>query len=210
MGWETKGTSESDHSKGSNIGGGGRGPSDGQVVSPIVGPSESKPVKRTSDGPPLLKQASNPPSPAKKPLDSSGPGRRLSAWEVDLIGLIGSKEVPALLIPSDDRRPVTKTEFDLDKLWRYDAVGYDKNRVFLTKKHAYLDHRKNSLATDWVQHHSDAAKDPDSDLPSPEKLYGPVYVVAIDPVMEWITRSTTQLDKLKRALGWIAPLRPTE
>jgi hypothetical protein len=29
--------------------------------------------------------------------------------------------------------------------------------------------------------------------------------VAIDPVMEWITRSTTQLDKLKRALGWIAP-----
>jgi hypothetical protein len=66
--------------------------------------------------------------------------------------------VPALLIPCDDRRPVTKTEFDLDKLWRYDAVGYDKNRVFLTKKHAYLDHRKNSLATDWVQHHSDAAK----------------------------------------------------
>jgi hypothetical protein len=66
------------------------------------------------------------------------------------------------------------------------------------------------LATDWVQHHSDAAKDPDSRLPSPERLYGPVYVVARDPILKWITQSTTQLDKLKHALGWIDPFRRIE
>jgi hypothetical protein len=36
-----------------------------------------------------------------------------------------------------------KTEFNLDKIWRYDAVGYDENRVFLTGKQAYLDHLTN-------------------------------------------------------------------
>jgi len=73
-------------------------------------------------------------------------------------------------------------EFDLDKIWQYEAVGYDKNRVFLTEKNADLDHLTNPLATRYVQHHSDAAKNPDSHLPSPEKLYGDVYVVARNPI----------------------------
>jgi hypothetical protein len=84
------------------------------------------------------------------------------------------------------------------------------NRVFLTEKHADLDHRKNWLATDWVQNHSDAVKDPDSRLPSPKKLYGPVYVVARDPIMKWITKSTKQLKKLKHALEWKYPFRRTD
>jgi len=114
--------------------------------------------------------------------DSADHLTRLLAWKVELTGLVGSTEVPALLIPSDDSRPVTKTEFDLDKIWQYEAVGYDKNRVFLTEKNADLDHLTNPLATRYVQHHSDAAKNPDSHLPSLEKLYGDVYVVARNPI----------------------------
>ena len=38
----------------------------------------------------------------------------------------------------------------------------------------------NSLATDYVKHHSDAAKDPDSRLDPPKDLYGDVYVVPYD------------------------------
>jgi hypothetical protein len=177
------------------------------------------PTPRLVDSASSLRQAlassaeepSDSPDPAKEPSDSAGPPRRLSASEIGLIGLVGSPEVPSLLIPADSSLPVTKTEFDLDKIWRYEAVGYDKNRVFLTEKHADLDHfTSNALATDWVQNHSDAAKNPDSRLPSPEKLYGPVYVIARDPLMEWITRSTRQLDKLKHALAWIAPFRATD
>jgi hypothetical protein len=193
---ETRGQSETGHSKRTEF---GHGHGHEEVVLPIVAPSKRKIGVEPLDPPPV-----------KQPSDSPGPVRRLSVFEVDLIGLVGSTEVPALLIPADDSRPVTKTEFDLDKIWRYDAVGYDKNRVFLTEKNAYLDHLTNSLATDWVQHHSDAATDPDSRLPSPERLYGPVYVVARDPIMKWITQSTTQLDKLKDALGWIDPFRRTE
>jgi hypothetical protein len=113
--------------------------------------------------------------------------------------------VPALLIPADDSRPITTIEFDRDKIWRYDAMGYDENRVFLTEKNADLDHRSNSLASDWVQHHSDAAKDPDSRLPIPAKLYGDVIVLSRDWVLEWITDSTKQLNELKRALEWRHP-----
>jgi hypothetical protein len=117
--------------------------------------------------------------------------------------------VPALLIPSGTG-PITETKFNLAKLRKYEAVRYDENRIFLTEKHADLDHTKNSLATDWVQNYSDAAKDPDSGLPPSEKLHGPVYVVARDPITKRITKSTKQLKKLKHALEWKYPFRRTD
>jgi hypothetical protein len=107
--------------------------------------------------------------------------------------------VPGLLIPAVSSRRVTKTEFDLDKIWRYEAMGYDKNGVFFTETHAYLDHLTNSLATDWVQNHSDAAKNPDSRLPSPEKLYGASFscrAVSFGPRFQ-----------RQSVLGWIDPFR---
>jgi hypothetical protein len=169
--------------------------------------------KTPSDGSGAFKRASRPellrPGLVKEASDKPGPVRGISAWEVALIGLVGSTEVPAVLIPLGNGR-ITRTEFDLDRLRKYKAVGYDENRVFLTEKHADLDHGKNSLATDWVQNYSDAAKDPDGHLPSPEKLYGPVYVVARDPVMKSITKSMKQLKKLKHALEWKYPLRRTD
>jgi hypothetical protein len=147
---ETRDQSETGHSKRTEF---GHGPGHEEVVLPIVGPSKRKIGVEPLDPPPV-----------KQPSDSPGPVRHLSASEVDLIGLVGSTEVPALLIPADSSRPVTKTEFDLDKLWKYDAVGYDKNRLFLTEENAYLDHLTNPRATDWVEHHSDAAKDPLGEL----------------------------------------------
>ena len=209
----------------SDIGKGERRPSSYEQ-GPIVGPREwaenrSEPIHKLRPMPELIDNAARGPVPN---IESRAAAMRLISefgnptdtkdqpkWRETggLKGLVGTK-VPALLIPADDSRPVTTIEFDRDKIWRYDAVGYDENRVFLTEKNADLDHRSNSLATDWVQHHSDAAKDPGSHLPSPEKLYGPVYVVARDAIMEWITQSTTQLNKLKHALEWIDPFRRSD
>jgi hypothetical protein len=89
-------------------------------------------------------------------------------------------------------------------------VSYDRDRVFLTKKHASLDHGWNPHATEYVKHYSDAAKDPDSRLPIPAKLYGDVIVLSRDWVLEWITDSTKQLNELKRALEWRHPFRRSD
>jgi hypothetical protein len=105
---------------------------------------------------------------------------------------------------------MTDTEFDLDKIRKYDAVSYDRGRVFLTEKHADLDHGWNPHATEYVKQYSDAAKDPDSQLPIPNKLYGDVIVVSRDWVLEWITDSTRQLTELQKALEWMHPFRPSE
>jgi hypothetical protein len=126
--------------------------------------------------------------------------KHLSAFQLEQIRLVGGREVSALLIPADRSRPIAKTKFDLDKIHRYDAVSYDRDRVVLTKKHAYLDHGWNPHASEYVKHHSDAAKDSDSRLPIPGKLYGDVIVLSRDWVMEWITDSTKQLNELKHAL----------
>jgi hypothetical protein len=119
--------------------------------------------------------------------------------------------VTALRIPVGDFDRITRTKFDLDNIWKYEAVRYDKNRVFLTEKYADLEHlTSNSRASDWVLNHSDAAKDPDGRMASPKRLYGPVIVVSYDWILEWITNSTRQINELKRALHWIDPLGPTD
>ena len=83
---ETRDQSETGHSKRTEF---GHGPGHEEVVLPIVGPSKRKIGVEPLDPPPV-----------KQPSDSPGPVRRLSASEVDLIGLVGSTEVPALLIPA--------------------------------------------------------------------------------------------------------------
>jgi hypothetical protein len=208
---DTGGGSETHHSEGSDIGRGG--PSYSAFEGPVRRRSSSeRPPVRTasSEGSGPVKESSDRADSAKESSDSPRPAGRLSTSEVELIGLFGSTKVPALLIPTDRARPIATVEFDLDKICRYEAVRYDKNRVFLTEKHAYLDHLTNSRASDWVLNHSDAAKDPDGGLPSPEKLEGDTYVLARDPIMEWITQSTTELNRLKHALHWIDPLGPTD
>ena len=199
-----------------------RTPSDNPGTESIDPPPAKKPPdssgitrRRTPSDKPWPLQASietrvTPSWPCEGVIRQYRPPHASMAWEVELTGLVGSTKVPALLIPPDDSRPVTMTEFDLDKIWRCEAVDMTKNRVFLTEKYADLDHRKNRLAIRHAEHHSDAAKDPNSRPPSPEKLHGNVYVVARDPLTKWITRSTTQLDKLKHALEWHNPFRPTD
>jgi hypothetical protein len=161
-----------------------------------------------------VKALSDVPDATKEPPGRPSPGR-LSASEIEQIAeiglkaLVGSTEVPALVIPTGNGA-VAETRFNLAKLRKYKAVRYDDNRIFLTEKHADLDREKNELATDWVQNYSDAAKDPNIDLPRSEMLRGPVYVVAVDPIMKRITKSTKQLKKLKRALQWKYPLRRTD
>jgi hypothetical protein len=127
---------------------------------------------------------------------------------LELIGLVGGKK-SALLIPADSSEPVTETEFDPDKLWQYDIAIYDRDKVFLTKKSAELNYDfPNSLATDYVKQRSDAAKDnPDSRLAPPKELYGPVYVLGYDRVLEIVTGLEGQLAELKRNLEWMAPFR---
>lgn len=127
-------------------------------------------------------------------------------FEADLKALVDGK-VRALLIPASSSRPITKTDFDLDKLSQYKVARHDTRLVFLTKKNAKRDElwKPNSLASEYVRNHSDAAKDPDSRLPIPAKLYGDVIVLSRDWVLEWITDSTKQLNELKRALEWRHP-----
>jgi hypothetical protein len=102
------------------------------------------------------------------------------------------------------------TEFDLDKIRKYDAVSYDEDRVFLTEKHADLGHGWNPHATEYVKQYSDAAKDPDSQLPIPKKLYGDVIVLSRERLLEWITDSTKQLNELKHAIEWRHPFRASD
>jgi hypothetical protein len=148
-----------------------------------------------------------PPTALRNPTDSSGitkdqpEGRETG----ELKGLVDTK-VPALLIPADSTRNVREIEFDLDRLWRFKVVRYDRGRVFLTKENAKRDELKsNSLASEWVQLYSDAAKDPDSRLATPEKLYGDVYVLPYEPLLEMITDQTTQLTKLKTPSSGLPP-----
>jgi hypothetical protein len=129
---------------------------------------------------------------------------------LELIGLVGGKK-PALLIPADSSEPVTETEFDQDKLWQYDIAIYDRDKVFLTKKTAELDYDfPNPLASKYVLERSDAAKDLDSRLDSPKKLYGDVYVLGYERVLEIITGLEGQLTELKHSLEWIDPSRGSD
>jgi hypothetical protein len=140
------------------------------------------------------------------------PARRLSGPELELIGLVGT-EMPAVLIPASTSRPITQIEFDQDKLWQYDVARYDLSSVVLTKKHAERDQAipvPNSLATDYVKNHSDAAKETDSRLDSPKELYGDVIVLGYEPVLEMIRGLTEELNELKRTLERIDPFRGFE
>jgi hypothetical protein len=129
-------------------------------------------------------------------------------FEADLKALVDGK-VRALLIPASSSRPITKTDFDLDKLSQYKVARHDTRLVFLTKKNAKRDElwKPNSLASEYVRNHSDAAKDPDSRLDPPEDLYGDVIVVGYDWLSEMITDLTKQLTELKQTLEWMAPFQ---
>jgi hypothetical protein len=163
------------------------------------------PVRRLSESPRPVKQPADSPHLVRRLSDSPGPVKHLSAFQLEQIRLVGGREVSALLIPADRSRPIAKTKFDLDKIHRYDAVSYDRDRVFLTKKRAYLDHGWNPHATEYVKHHSDAAKDPDSRLPIPGKLYGDVIVLSRDWVMDHRQYETAQRTEARP--GVEAPLQ---
>lgn len=228
MSWETgRSSAPSEGSSGLQIGKGERQPIRGRRVAVSSEDEATKGEKSRplgNRGPELLPEyragakftpvaAATPGAEENKGEQGSlSPARRLSDFELNLIGLVGTK-VPALLIPADSSRPVTRVEFDQDKLLRYKAVRYDENRVFLTKKNAERDQAipvPNSRASDYVKNHSDAAKYPDSRLPPPEDLYDDVYVVARDPLLDMITDLTKQLTDLKRTLEWMDPLSKSD
>src|SRR4029453_11448466 len=104
-------------------------------------------------------------SPCKRPILrhlQPLPVRRSLGFEADLKALVDGK-VRALLIPASSSRPITKADFDLDKLSQYKVARHDTRLVFLTKKNAKRDElwKPNSLASEYVRNHSDVAKDPD-------------------------------------------------
>jgi hypothetical protein len=135
---------------------------------------------------------------------------RLTPEFIELIGLVGTK-VSALLIPANSSLPPTEVKFDQDRLCQYEVAGYDRDKVFLVEKNAERDYSmSNWLASEYVLHHSDAAKDPDSRMPSPAKLYGPVYVLGYDRLFEMITSLEEQLTELKHSLEWIDPSRGSD
>jgi hypothetical protein len=87
----------------------------------------------------------------------------------------------------------------------------DRDKVFVTKKNAQLDYEvPNSLASKYVLERSDAAKGLDSRLAPPKELYGGVYVLGYDRVLEIITGLEGQLDQLKGSLEWMAPFRRSD
>jgi hypothetical protein len=136
---------------------------------------------------------------------------RLTPDVLELIGLVGTEEVPAVLIPADSSSPITKIKFDKYRLGQYDVARYDLNRVVLTKKNAELDETwPNPLATDYVKNHSDAAKHPDSRLDSPKKVYDDAIVLGYDPLFEMLTGLTDELNELRQTLERIAPFRGFE
>ena len=170
--WETRGTY--DGGKRTETRPPSNGPGQGAIV-PIGTSDTPKPVYsgrrpgafRRPSRPELLrpdpvKALSDVPDATKEPPGRPSPGR-LSASEIERIAeiglkaLVGSTDVPALVIPTGNGA-VAETRFNLAKLRKYKAVRYDDNRIFFTEKHADLDRGKNELATDWVQNYSDAAK----------------------------------------------------
>jgi hypothetical protein len=111
-------------------------------------------------------------TPIRDHRDTPTPRSAKLGSEVKLTGLVG-KKVSALRIPASSSDPVTKFKFDGDDLLRheYKAVRFDRNRVFLIKKNARVDYiTSNSLASDYVRHESDAAKDPSSRQASQQNL----------------------------------------
>jgi len=182
-----------------------------QVYGPSGQSERPRPIK--PDVPTKIVKA---PAPGKSEIPGPTSAEREAKPEVprvtselllELIGLVGGKK-PALLIPADSSEPVTETEFNQDTLWQYNIARYDRDKVFLTKKTAQRDYEfPNSLASKYVLERSDAAKDPNSGMPSPEKLYGDVYVLSYDRVLEIITGLEGQLAELKDSLKSIAPLR---
>jgi hypothetical protein len=198
-------------------------PSEAKPPSGPTGPGERFPGKDVRPTPrPIKSEGAIPwtpsPIPKRKVPEPTSDERKAKPKErelprltpdllLELIGLVGGKK-PALLIPADSSEPVTETEFDPDKLWQYNIAIYDRDKVFLTKKNAERDYEfPNSLASQYVLERSDAAKDPDSRMPPPEKLYGPVYVLGYDRLFEIITGLEGQLDQLKRSLKSMAPFR---
>jgi hypothetical protein len=106
--------------------------------------------------------------------------------EVKLTGLIG-KKVSALRIPAGRLDPVTKLKFDGDDLLRheYKAIRFDRDKAFLIKTNAKRDYpTRNSLASDYVQQKSDAAKNPSSREASQQDLHGDVIVVGYSRTMQ--------------------------
>jgi hypothetical protein len=121
---------------------------------------------------------------------SPAPGKGRLGSEVEPRGLAG-KEVPALEISADGSR-IREFRFDGDKQSQYKAVICDRKRAVLKKKDAELDKPiRNPLASDYVQHHSEAAKEPDSRRPPLKKVYGDVIVVGYS----WGSGELTGLDK---------------
>jgi hypothetical protein len=173
--------------------------------------SESRPIKPEGSEIPWTpgpRRKSEPPEPTSAKPEAEREVPRLTPdLLLELIGLVGGKK-PALLIPADSSEPVTETEFNQDTLWQYNIAIYDRDKVFLTKKTAQRDYEfPNSLASKYVLERSDAAKDPNTGMPSPEKLYGDVYVLSYDRVLEIITGLEGQLTELKDSLKSIAPFR---
>jgi hypothetical protein len=99
---------------------------------------------------------------------------------VHLDGL-ADKEVPALRISADGSR-IEEFMFDGAKHWQYKAVRSDQTKTVLMKKDAEFD-IKNPLANDYLQNHSDAAKDPASRA-ALKDLRGEVIVLGYDRVSD--------------------------
>src|SRR4029453_5841579 len=75
-------------------------------------------------------------SPCKRPILrhlQPLPVRRSLGFEADLKALVDGK-VRALLIPASSSRPITKADFDLDKLSQDKVARHDTRLVFLTKR----------------------------------------------------------------------------
>src|SRR5215211_3839673 len=146
---------------------------------------------------------------APKPFKNPPPIKHHSLGsKVGLTWLVGSK-VPALRIPANRSRPIEDCKFDGDQHWRYKAVRYDRDKVYLTKKNAEVDEiLPNSLATNYVRDHSDAAKNPASRPATRKKLADDVIVVGYDKLLEKpIGLTKYQSTELRRTLKWIDPLR---
>ena len=150
-------------------------------IVPVRTPSERTPVY---DGP--------------RPITKGSLGSK-----VDLGGLAGRK-LPALRISADGSR-IEQFTFNGNEHWRYEALRSDRNRAILMKKDAVLD-IENSLASDYLRNHSDAAKESDSLRRSLKPLRGDVIVLGYDRLWDKPTGLTEfQVTELAETLEWIDP-----
>jgi hypothetical protein len=111
MSSELTGSSESSHRVESFTDDGDRGRRYPRRVVYQVEPASTKESGSPSNVTNRLSEVETPSDVSGPEYLGSPPVRRLSDFDVELIGLVGTK-VPALLIPADSSRPITKIEFD--------------------------------------------------------------------------------------------------